>query len=134
MHALDVACFTGSFGYEPVGVDEWRRAHLAEADSASTVVLDVQEVIAFTTVLPGEPSWIEILAVDPRWRRRGVATWLLRHAFADLASRGVTGVRLAVDATNAHGATGAYARVGFRERRAFVILELPLSVGSRRDD
>ena len=134
VHALDVACFTGSFGYEPAPLDEWCRAHLDGADPISMLLTDGDAVVGFSIVLAGEPAWIEILAVDGPRRRRGAGTWLLRRAFADLAARGTEGVRLAVDASNAHGATGLYARVGFRERRAFVVLERSLSVGSSRGD
>lgn len=123
---LDAACFSGAFGYERLPLDQWTRDHLAPALSDSIVVFDDGELVGFSLLLPGEPPWIEILAVAERWRRRGLATWMLRRAFADLAADGERHVRLAVDGSNEHGAPSLYSGVGMEVRRTFAVHELNL--------
>lgn len=126
IEALDASCFSGSFGYERLPLDQWKRDHLDPSLAASTVVSDGEGLVGFTILLPGDPPWIEILCVAERWRRRGVATWLLRKAFADLVVSGATSVRLAVDGGNEHGAPRLYSGVGMEIRRTFAIHELAL--------
>jgi ribosomal protein S18 acetylase RimI-like enzyme len=70
---------------------------------------------------------IDMLGVLEPWRGRGVGTFLLHHAFADLARRGFTSVRLNVDAANATGATRLYERGGMRVRREHVTYERSLA-------
>lgn len=120
---LDAVCFAGAFGYERQPLDQWRREHLGPALPSSLLLEFGRTVVAFSVLLPGDPPWIEILGVAPDWRRRGVGTWLLRRAFADLRGDDATAVRLAVDAENAHGAPRLYAGVGMRVRRTFAIHE-----------
>jgi mycothiol synthase len=59
-------------------------------------------------------GWIGVLGVRPQWRRRGVATALLRHSFRDFRDRGATRVGLGVDGENTTGAVRLYERVGMR--------------------
>ena len=126
VEALDARCFAGAFGYERQPIDVWRREHLDPALAASTLVEDGDAVVGFSILLPGDPPWIEILAVAPERRRRGLATWLLRRAFADLRAAGADRVKIAVDGGNAHGAPHLYAAVGMREHRSFGIVERAL--------
>ena len=128
VEGLDAVCFAAAFGYERQPIDQWRREHLDPSLPASMVVCDADAIVAFSILLPGDPPWIEILGVAPEWRRRGVATWLLRRAFADLVAVGATSVRLAVDADNEHGAPRLYAAVGMRVLRTFAIHERDLDV------
>ncbi len=55
---------------------------------------------------------INSLAVDPDWRRRGVARHLLRHVMAEASSGGVTSATLEVRASN-QAARGLYEGLGF---------------------
>jgi mycothiol synthase len=64
-----------------------------------------------------EFGWIGILGVRPQWRRRGLATALLRHSFRDFRERGAKRVGLGVDAENATGAVRLYERVGMQVAR-----------------
>jgi mycothiol synthase len=61
-----------------------------------------------------ERGWIDFLAVDARFRGRGIASALLRRAFALFADRAFPRVLVSVDAENITGATGVYERVGMR--------------------
>jgi mycothiol synthase len=62
-------------------------------------------------------GWIHVLGVRPAWRRRGLATALLRHSFRDFRSRGATKVGLGVDGENTTGAVRLYEQVGMRQVR-----------------
>jgi mycothiol synthase len=57
-------------------------------------------------------GWVQTLGVRRAWRRRGLATALLNHSFAELQRRGATRVGLGVDAENPTGALGLYERAG----------------------
>ncbi|MFM8944805.1 MAG: GNAT family N-acetyltransferase [Actinomycetota bacterium] len=123
---LDDEVFRGSFGYTRPTLDRWRAQFLEPAHPASTLVLDGDRAVAFALLMPGEPAWIEVIGVAADHRRRGIATWLLRRAFHDLAADGVATVRLAVDGANPHGATRVYERAGMRVLRTSVVVERPL--------
>ena len=64
----------------------------------------------------GDPQfgWIGVLGVRPAWRKRGLATALLRHSFRDFQQRGATRVGLGVDGENTTGAVRLYERAGMR--------------------
>jgi mycothiol synthase len=62
----------------------------------------------------GEAASIDWFGVARSHRGRGIGAALLRHAFAAFAARGVTQVRVSVDADNLTGATGVYERAGMR--------------------
>ena len=59
-------------------------------------------------------GWIRALGVRPRWRRRGLGTALLLHAFGALYARGQRRIGLGVDAENTTGAVRLYERAGMR--------------------
>ena len=65
---------------------------------------------------------ISAVGVRDAWRRRGIATALLRAAFARFRDRGVPDVRLNVDRDNATGATHLYERAGMRLRRRWLMV------------
>jgi ribosomal protein S18 acetylase RimI-like enzyme len=62
-------------------------------------------------------GWVHVLGVRPPWRRRGLATALLRHSFRDFEQRGATRVGLGVDGENTTGAVRLYEQVGMRQVR-----------------
>jgi mycothiol synthase len=67
----------------------------------------------------GDPTfgWVHVLGVRPAWRRRGLATALLRHSFRDFEQRGATRVGLGVDGENTTGAVRLYEQVGMHQVR-----------------
>jgi mycothiol synthase len=67
----------------------------------------------------GDPhyGWIGSLGVRRPWRRRGLATALLRHSFRDFRDRGGTRVGLGVDGENTTGAVRLYESVGMHVAR-----------------
>jgi ribosomal protein S18 acetylase RimI-like enzyme len=62
-------------------------------------------------------GYVRSLAVLREYRGRGLATLLLRRAFAYYADRALVGVQLGVDSTSPTGANRLYERVGMRPHR-----------------
>jgi mycothiol synthase len=88
----------------------------------------VAELMAYVTDGRGQ---ISSLAVRDGWRRRGIATALLRASFATFRDRGVADVRLNVDRDNVTGATHLYERAGMRLRRRWLVVAKTMAQGGR---
>jgi mycothiol synthase len=73
---------------------------------------------------------ISALAVLEPWRRRGIADALLRSSFAMFRDRGVSDVRLNVDADN-EPARRLYEQAGMRLRRKWIVYAKTLTRASR---
>ena len=73
-----------------------------------------------------EHGWIGILGVRPAWRRHGLGSALLHHAFRELRGWGKTDVGLGVDGENTTGAVTLYERAGMRVTRRSDTYELVL--------
>jgi mycothiol synthase len=74
-------------------------------------------------------GWIDVVAVRRPWRGRGLALALLRHAFAELAGRGIARVGLAVDAFSPTGAVRLYERAGMHVVHRYNVREKVLRPG-----
>ena len=125
---LDEA-FHGHFGSVHMPYEEWRRRNDVSLSDPSLVQLAwVGDVVAgaVTARVPGDQGWIDDLGVRPAFRGRGIGAALLQTAFAALAGKGVSRVRLNVDSENESGATRLYASVGMTVRRAFLVYEKAL--------
>jgi mycothiol synthase len=87
-----------------------------DGDLAGIVIARAQE---------SEPGvgWIRILGVLPEHRQKGLGQALLRHTFAEFASRGFHAVGLGVDAENPTGAVRVYERAGMHVERTNLIFE-----------
>ena len=59
-------------------------------------------------------AFVKDLAVYPDWRRRGLGTALLLHAFGVFQARGATAIDLKVEADNPSGAVRLYERMEMR--------------------
>jgi mycothiol synthase len=68
-------------------------------------------------------GWVRILGVLPEYRNKGLGEALLRHTFAEFASRGFKSVGLGVDAENPTGAVRVYERAGMHVERTNLIFE-----------
>jgi mycothiol synthase len=105
--------------------EDWRDFHLRKPGfdpSLWWLVDDGDELAAISLNawhFSGDPryGWIHVLGVRPQWRRRGLATALLRHSFRDFRALGATRVGLGVDGENTTGAVRLYEQVGMREVR-----------------
>jgi len=72
---------------------------------------------------------VTTLAVRRPWRRRGLGTALLSHAFGELYRRGQTGASLGVDASSLTGATRLYEKAGMHIARCYALFEKELRPG-----
>jgi mycothiol synthase len=131
VHELIEDAFADTNDFRPTPYDEWAAWALEPSKldrSLWFVVLQDDEIVAAAVCQPeraGEPGlgWIETLAVRRAWRRRGLGTALLLHAFRELRERGRTAAGLSVDAENPTGAVRLYESVGMHTVRARVLYE-----------
>jgi mycothiol synthase len=98
------------------------------------LALDGEEIagIALSKPLPEEDpelGWIETLAVRRPWRRRGIGSALIHHAFVEFVQRGWRRAGLSVDANSLTGATRLYERAGMHIKGQHVVLEKELRPG-----
>jgi mycothiol synthase len=118
VHAADQDAFAEHYGFAPESFETWRALRVdadTHDDTQWFVAVDGGEVVGYLhQVSGGDIAQVAELGVRKPWRRRGVATALLRRSFADLAGRGEPEVTLWVDSENATGAVGVYERVGMR--------------------
>lgn len=76
-------------------------AKLALQDDMLLVAVEDDAVIGTTMAgYDGHRGWLHKVAVLPKYRRRGVATALVRHAIRVLRSAGCTKVNLQIRSTN----------------------------------
>jgi mycothiol synthase len=116
--------FTDHWGFHRDPYDQWRHLSFGAGFDPSLwlVVRDGGEIAAVCLCqneASGEPDtgWVATLGVRTAWRRRGLATALLLHAFRELRARGRRRVALGVDAENTTGAVRLYEGVGMRQAR-----------------
>lgn len=117
--------FADHWEHHRYSFEDWRAFHVTEHSfdpSLWWLVDDGDELAAISLNawhFSGDPQfgWIGVLGVRPQWRRRGVATALLRHSFRDFRNRGATRVGLGVDGENTTGAVRLYEQVGMRQVR-----------------
>lgn len=128
IHHLDEIAFAEHFGFVPRPYEEWiawftdRRD--ARPDAWWIARLDGEPVglcMLDDSRLETNAGHVRILGVVPEARGRGIATWLLRSAFAQAAREGRTAMTLTVDSDNTTGATGLYERCGMRAERVIVL-------------
>jgi ribosomal protein S18 acetylase RimI-like enzyme len=104
--------------YEPEAYETWHR-RLVDTQRydpslwwlamAGSEIVGVALGIAFP-----DTGWIRFVGVRPAWRRHGIASALLRTAFAGFWDRRIRSVQLGVDPDGVYGAQQLYARAGMR--------------------
>ncbi|MGH3758405.1 GNAT family N-acetyltransferase [Actinophytocola sp.] len=121
-HAILTAAFTEHFGYVPKPYGTWHESHermstfdwsqlwVAEVDGRPAAVLECNDRYAADE----NCGYVAELGVLHEARGRGVAKFLLRHAFATDAAAGRAGTILHVDTNNTTPALGLYESVGMR--------------------
>jgi len=118
IHGILVAAFAQDPGDHPAQFDKWLEESTASPSYDPTMWLLARDagapVGALTASAGDDVGWVEWVGIIDSHRGRGIASALLRRAFAAFAGRGLLRVRLNVDAENATGATGVYERVGMR--------------------
>jgi mycothiol synthase len=119
-HEVILECFRGHFGFVARPHDEWIEAREAQStfDWSQQTLLEVDgRAIALCEcsdayVEAENCGHIGVLAVVDEFRNRGMATFLLRDAFAVDAAAGRAGTILEVDTNNPTPALGIYESVG----------------------
>ncbi|NLC56277.1 MAG: GNAT family N-acetyltransferase [Armatimonadetes bacterium] len=116
-----------------IGWQERKAAHIEEdcrVNPAGVFVVEVQgDVVGYisTRLNPSTRiGWIPNLAVDPRFRRHGLARALFAHAFAYLRASGMLAVRIETLEQNAVG-RAFYPQLGFRETARQIHYVKPLT-------
>ena len=130
IHAIFVEAFSGEWGYRPIPFKEWIAMEVETPSydpSLWLLATDGDEAVgALSGVVWGDRGWVGELGVRAPWRGRGIASALLRRAFATFASRALPRVMLNVDSENSTGAVRLYERVGMRTARAWDVYEKPV--------
>jgi mycothiol synthase len=115
-HAVLDEAFANNWDHHFEPFERWAAERTQTPDHDPSLWLlarsDGEPVGALTASVLGVRGWVNLLGVCAPWRGRGIATALLRRAFAAFQARGVTLVVLGVDAENPTGATALYERAG----------------------
>jgi ribosomal protein S18 acetylase RimI-like enzyme len=130
LHAADAVAFAVNADYEPATFEQFCDEHLASPDldpSLSAIAWSGDAVAGFTVCrrLGTAAGYIDLLAVDPLQRRRGLGMTLLTSAFEAFARAGLREARLNVVGDNP-GALRLYRRAGMTVRREAVLFEKAL--------
>ena len=133
LHRIDEIAFAEHFGFVPHPFDEWIRWFSDRRDARPELWrlawLDGEPVglcIQDDSRIERDASHVRVLGVVPEARGRGIATWLLRSAFAQAVGEGRAAMTLTVDSDNTTGATALYERAGMRPERVIVLFRRPL--------
>ncbi len=113
--------FDGSPYFDP------DRVLLAVDEATGTVAGSVLPLIEYHR-RPGV-GYIDMVGVRRAYRRRGLASAMLRRSFADYWERGIRSVCLEVDGASLTNALALYERVGMRVSHSFVSYEKLLRDG-----
>lgn len=131
VHAIFVEAFRDEWGYRVIPFEEWSGLEVETPSYDPSLWLLAtrgnEAVGALTGVVLGDRGWVGELGVLSPSRRRGIASALLRRAFATFASRGLSRAMLNVDAENTTDAVRLYERLGMRTVRAWDVYEKPIA-------
>ncbi len=126
-HAAEEEAFADDWGYTPHTFDWWSKVFLGSErfDPTLWCVVRADDEIAAGTISTGDTyggGWVQELFTRRRWRRKGVATALLRDSFRRFWERGERSIGLIVDTADP-GALHLYERAGMAPRTGFVTYE-----------
>jgi mycothiol synthase len=127
LYELEQGSFADHWGYEPASFESWNEALKGEDWDPSLVWIaeaDGTPAGFNASFLFQECGFVGILGVVREFRGRGIATALLRRAFAEFARRGRREAKLGVDALNTTGAVALYEKVGMHVCRRYDLYDL----------
>jgi len=127
-HDINIRCFSPAD--EPAVVDLWTRVfgygaphneprlvirQKLAADPDLFFVATIDQAVVGTVMggYDGHRGWIYSLAVEPQFRRRGIASQLMQQVEAALVKRGCHKVNLQIFGTNAE-VVQFYERIGYK--------------------
>ncbi|MGZ4218564.1 MAG: GNAT family N-acetyltransferase [Solirubrobacteraceae bacterium] len=130
LHLADTASFAGNADYQPSSFESFEQDHLQSPylDTDLSRVARRGDAIAGFTLCRRQPEgsgYVDLLAVDPSERGRGLGTSLLLTAFADFARAGLRDAWLDVASDNPRGLR-LYDRAGMSERLRVDVYEKPV--------
>jgi ribosomal protein S18 acetylase RimI-like enzyme len=126
VHAVFDQGFEDHWGFVAVPYDDWMSVHrtyagydpalwfLAELDGTPAAAMTLSRRVEAEGVM-----YVQELATLPEYRRRGIASALLAHAFDQAGRAGLGRLSLHVDSENTHDAPSVYRRAGLQVRCAF---------------
>ncbi|MFN8530025.1 MAG: GNAT family N-acetyltransferase [Anaerolineae bacterium] len=120
--------FRDHWGFEPFPYNEWEHWVLKHPKADTALWRIVWEGDQIASIALNRPygsehpdwGWIGIVGTRRPWRKRGLASLLLRESFRAFKERGYVRAELGVDASSLTNAVAVYQRAG-------------MSVGSQRD-
>jgi mycothiol synthase len=125
------------WGHVDIPFAEWRARNAGEKFDPSLWFLAMDDRVPAGTAIcriSDGIGWIDKLAVRRPWRRRGLGSALLSHAFRELYGRGMRRIALGVDAENLTGATRLYERAGMRVTQQYATFAKELRAGMELAD
>jgi mycothiol synthase len=130
LHLADTASFAGNADYEPSSFESFEQEHLQSPhlDPGLSRVARRGDAIAGFILCWRQPEgsgYVDLLAVDPGERGRGLGTSLLLTAFEDFARAGLSAAWLDVASDNPRGLR-LYDRAGMSERLRVDVYEKPV--------
>lgn len=127
VHELVEDVFAEHWGHVPMPFDEWSEMVLKRADVDPTLWFIAEEGSDPVGILladaQGTRGWVSDIGVRSKWRRRGIARFLLLGCFAEFQRRGLEEAGLGVDAGNETGAVALYEGVGMRPIKVYECYE-----------
>lgn len=125
--------FADHWGHIPLQFEEWKHWTVEREifDSSLWFIAWGGNEVAGTAlcVLEGELGWIDDLAVQRPWRRKGLGMALLTHSFGEFYHLGKRRAGLSVDSQNLTGAVRLYERAGMHKARETITYEKELRAG-----
>lgn len=132
LYELDAVSFGENPDYEPEPFSVFDAEHLAAHDlepALSAIAETDGQIVGFALTRRRRETatgYVDLLAVHPAVRRRGIARALLTHSFAACAAAGLLSAQLGVASDNPP-ALALYERVGMTARFGFDAYERPVS-------
>lgn len=133
----DIESFRDHWGFQPMSWEEFELFFFKREDTKTDqyfLAMDGDQIAGFSVCVektPEDPdmAWVDILGVRRPWRRRGIATALLRYTFNFYHKMGKKRVGLGVDAESLTGAVGVYENAGMSAHRVWLRYEKELRPG-----
>jgi mycothiol synthase len=137
LHLADTASFAGNADFEPSAFESFDQEHLRSPylDPGLSRVARRGDAIAGFTLCGQRPAgsgYVDLLAVDPSERGRGLGTSLLLTAFECFARAGLREAWLDVASDNPRGLR-LYNRAGMSERLRADVYEKPVQYAGTGD-
>jgi mycothiol synthase len=134
LHLADTASFAGNADFEPSSFEHFDEGHLQSPyldPELSRVAWRSDAIVGFSLCRrqPDGTGYVDLLAVDPSQRGRGLGTSLLLTAFECFARAGLREARLDVASDNPRGLR-LYDRAGMSERLRVDVYEKPVHYGA----